>query len=52
MVKPENRVDKKRFEDRKDAAERSGSDEDRAIQRAASSVKQQREDEGRSKKEK
>jgi hypothetical protein len=52
MVKPENQVDKKRFEDRKDAAERTGKNEDTAIKQAADSVKHQREDEGRSKKDK
>jgi hypothetical protein len=51
MVKPENQVDKQRFEERKDAAEHSGKNEEKAIKQAAGSVKQQREQEGRSKKD-
>lgn len=51
MVKPENQVDKNRFEERKDTAERSGKNEVAATKQAASSVKRQRDDEGRSKKD-
>jgi hypothetical protein len=49
MVKPENQVDKNRFEKRKAEAERSGKTEVKAIKKAAGSVKQQREAEGRPK---
>lgn len=51
MIKPENQVDKNRFEERKDTAERSGKNEVAATKQAASSVKRQRDDEGRSKKD-
>jgi hypothetical protein len=51
MLKPENRVDKKRFEERKIDAKRAGASEERAIDKAAGSVRQQREAEGRSKKD-
>jgi hypothetical protein len=52
MLKPENQVDKKRFEKIKDAEEDCGCDEDTAIEHAAHEVKGLREREGRSKKDK
>jgi hypothetical protein len=52
MLKPENEVDKKRFEKIKDAEEDCGCDEDTAIEHAAHEVKGLREREGRSKKDK
>jgi len=49
MLKPENQVDKDRFEKLKNAEESHGRDEDQAIDVAARQVKELREREGRSK---
>jgi hypothetical protein len=49
MLKEENRVDKERFEEKKDEKQSCGCGVDQAIQRAAREVKEERKDEGRSK---
>ena len=51
MLKPENQVDKDRFEKLKDAEVERGREEDTAIDVAAQQVKELREREGRSKDE-
>ncbi len=52
MLKPENQVDKVRFEKLKDAEVERGREEETAIDVAAQQVKELREREGRSKDEK
>jgi hypothetical protein len=49
MVKPDNRVDKERFEDLKSAETKRGLDEQEAIKTAAEEVKELRREEGRAK---
>jgi hypothetical protein len=49
MLKPENQVDKQRFEKLKDTQVARGRDEDDATQVAADEVKEMRRREGRSK---
>lgn len=49
MLKPENQVDKRRFEKIKDRELAAGQDETSAIDDAAAEVKEVRESEGRSK---
>jgi hypothetical protein len=51
MLKPENQVDKDRFEKLKDMELDHGRDEEKAIDVAAQQVKELREREGRSKDE-
>jgi len=51
MLKPENEVDKDRFEKLKDAEIERGRDEEKAIDVAADQVKELRRREGRSKSE-
>ena len=51
MVKPENKVDKKRFEKLKSAETDRGRDEEEATEVAAKEVKELRRREGRSKEE-
>jgi hypothetical protein len=49
MLKPENRVDKDRFEKLKETEEKRGRDEEQAVDVSARQVKELREREGRSK---
>jgi hypothetical protein len=49
MLKQENKVDKKRFEEKKEDKQDCGCGEQEAIQESAREVKEQRKDEGRSK---
>jgi hypothetical protein len=49
MLNSENQKDKQRFEKLKDAQEERGRDEEKAIEIAASEVKEMRKREGRSK---
>jgi hypothetical protein len=49
MLKEENRVDKQRFEEKKDEKKNCGCGEDQAIQQSAREVKEERKEEGRSK---
>jgi hypothetical protein len=51
MLRPENEVDKDRFEKLKDAELERGRDEEKAIDVAADQVKELRKREGRSKSE-
>ena len=51
MLKPDNQVDKERFEKLKDTEEDHGRDEETAIDVAAGQVKELRRREGRSKDE-
>ena len=51
MLKPENQRDKSRFENLKEAQIERGRDEEKAIDVAASEVKEMRRREGRSKDE-
>ncbi len=51
MVKPENQVDKQRFEELKEGQKELGRDDERATELAAEEVKQMRRQEGRSKDE-
>jgi hypothetical protein len=49
MLKEENKVDKQRFEEKKDEAQNCGCGEEQATQKAAREVKEERAEEGRSK---
>jgi hypothetical protein len=49
MLKEENRVDKQRFEEKKDEEQSCGCGEHQAIQQSAREVKEERKEEGRSK---
>jgi hypothetical protein len=49
MLKPENRIDKERFENLKDMEQERGRDEEKAVDVAAKQVKELRKREGRSK---
>lgn len=52
MLKPDNQKDKRRFKAIKDVEVERGSDEEKAVDKAAAEVKEMRRREGRSKEQK